>query len=111
MDFSPVYSTLNENQLLRAQQNEEDTNIYRLLSRYTYFWQKYDVSIQNGLTNKCTPVDFSPFYGTLNENQLLRAKQNQEKGDTDTPFTVTVYLFPSKMSLFNLTEFGDVRVF
>ena len=32
------------------------------------------------------PVDFSPVYGTLNENKLIRA-QNQE--DTDT---VTVYL-------------------
>ena len=39
-------------------------------------------------------VYFSPTYGTLNENQLLRA-QHQE-GDTDIPFTVTVYLFLAK---------------
>ena len=36
---------------------------------------------------------FSPVYGTLNENKLLRAQQNQE-GDTDT---VTVYFFLSKL--------------
>ena len=35
-------------------------------------------------------VDFPPVYGKLNENKLLRAQQNQE-GDTNIPFTVTVY--------------------
>ena len=49
MDLPPDYGTLNENQLLRAQQNEEGvTNIYRLLSRYTSIWQKIDALIQNG---------------------------------------------------------------
>ena len=38
--------------------------------------------------NKGIPVDLSPFYGTLNENKLLKAPQNQEE-DTDIPFTVT----------------------
>ena len=41
-------------------------------------------------------VDFRPVYGTLNETQLLRAQQNQA-GSTDIPFTVTVYLFPTKI--------------
>ena len=46
-------------------------------------------------------MDFPPVYGTENENQLLRAQQNQE-GDTDTRFTVKVHLFLEKnaMSLF-----------
>ena len=50
MEFPPVYGTLNENQLLRAQQNQKrDTNIYRLLPRYTSisFWQKHNVLVQN----------------------------------------------------------------
>ena len=51
-------------------------------------------------------VDFTPVYGTLDENQLLRAQQNQE-GDTDIPFTVPVYLFLAKnaMVFFILTWF------
>ena len=56
-------------------------------------------------------MDFPPVHGTLNENQLLRAQQNQH-GDTDLPFTVTVYLFLANntMSRFIFTEFHDVRV-
>ena len=43
------------------------------------------------------PVDFPPVYVALNENQLVRAQQNQ-KGDTDIiPITVTVYLFLAKI--------------
>ena len=41
-------------------------------------------------------VYFPPVRGALNENQLLRAQQNQE-GDTDISFTVTVYLFLAKI--------------
>ena len=57
-------------------------------------------------------MGFPPVYGSLNENQLLRAR-NQE-GDTDilqVPFTVTVYTFFSRkkmMSRFILTVFDDV---
>ena len=48
-------------------------------------------------------MDFTPVYGTLNENQLL-AQQSQE--DTDIPFAVTVYLFLAKntMLLFKTAE-------
>ena len=43
-------------------------------------------------------VDFPLVYGTLNESQLSREQQNQE-GDTDIPFTVTVYLFLAKKTI------------
>ena len=73
------------------------------MSRYTYFWQKHYVAFQN--CQRYT-VDFPPVYGILNENKLLRAQLNQE-GDTNIPFTVTVYLFLAKhtMSLFILSWF------
>ena len=46
VSLPPFYGTLNENPLLRAQQNQEgNIDIYRLLSRYTYFWQNM-ISIQ-----------------------------------------------------------------
>ena len=45
--------------------------------------------------NKGYTVDFPRVYGALNKSQLSRAHQNQE-GDTDIPFTVTVYLFLAK---------------
>ena len=59
-------------------------------------------------------VDFPPVYGTLKENQLLRAQINQE-GDTDipVPFTVTIYLSLAKNTMSLLTfdlVFEDVRV-
>ena len=49
-------------------------------------------------TKKRYTGGFPPVYGTLNENQLylFRAQQNQE-GDTDMPFTVTVYRFNAKI--------------
>ena len=51
-------------------------------------------------------VDFTPVYGTLNENKVLRAQQNQE-GDTNISFAVTVDPFVAKhtMSLFIFTWF------
>ena len=60
-------------------------------------------SIHSKLPKKGIPVDFTPVYGTLNENQLL-AQQSQE--DTDIPFAVTVYLFLAKntMLLFKTAE-------
>ena len=77
VDFTPVYGTLNETQLLRAQQNQEgDTDIYRFLSRCTSCWQKYDVFIRNC---QSYTVDFPPVYCTMNEHQLLRAQLNQER--------------------------------
>ena len=48
------------------------------------------------MPNKGIPWIFAQFNGTLNENKLLRAQQNQE-GDTNIPFTVTVYLFLAKI--------------
>ena len=56
-------------------------------------------------------VDFPPVYGTLNDNQLMSAQQNQE-GDSDIPFTVTVYLFLAKnIMFFILTWFFTTYVF
>ena len=43
-------------------------------------------------------VDFPPVYGTMNENQLLRAQQNQEEV-ADIPFPVTLYLFLEKSTM------------
>ena len=74
------------------------------------FRAKYDAFIQNCQTKVYR--GFSPVYGTLHENQLLRAQQNHE-GDTDLPFAVTVYLFLAKKYVvfyFDLV-FHDVRVF
>ena len=85
MDFPPVCGTLNENQLLRAQQNQEgDSDIYRLLSRCTSFHQKYDVLIINCQIKVYR--GFLPVYGTLNENQLLRAQKKTKRG-----YRYTVY--------------------
>ena len=103
--FPPVYGTLNENQLLRAQQNQEgNTDISFTVTVYL-FLAKNTMSLFRTAKQRYT-VDFTPVYGTLNENQLLRAQQNQE-GDTDLPFTVTVYRFIAKnaMSLLILSEF------
>ena len=103
MDCPPVYGTLNENQLVKAQQNQEGDNdipftvtIYLFLAKIRFLTSK--------MPNNGIPVDFTPVYGTLNESQLWRAKQNKE-GDIDIPFTVSVYLFLAKntMSLFILT--------
>ena len=99
VDFPPVYGTLNKNQLLRAQQNQEgDTDIYRLLSRYTSFWQKYDALFQNCETKVYRWI-FRQFTVHLNENQLLSAQQNPRGGCRYLPFTVTVYLFLAKVRL------------
>ena len=78
VDFPPVYGTLNENQLrVNSQQNREGvTDFFRLLSRYTSFWQKCDLLVRNCQTRYT--VYFPPVYGTWNENQLLKAQQNQE---------------------------------
>ena len=43
-------------------------------------------------------MDFTPVYGTLNENQLLTANQNQER-DIGILFDVTVYLFLAKNTI------------
>ena len=70
----------------------------------------YDVAFRTA--KQRYTVYFSPFYGTLNENQLLKAQQNQE-GDTDIPFTVTVYRFMAQntMSFFILSSFLRTYVF
>ena len=46
--FPQLTVHLTKNTVLGAKQNQErDTDIYRFLSRYASFWQKYDVLIQN----------------------------------------------------------------
>ena len=95
--FPPVYGTLNENQLLRAQQNQEgNTDISFTVTVYL-FLAKNTIPLFKTAKQSYT-VHFRPVYGTLNENQLylFRAQQNQE-GDTDMPFTVTVYRFNAKI--------------
>ena len=91
VDFTAVYGTLNESQLLRAQQNQEgDTDtvtVYLFLAKNT-------VSLFKTAKQRYT-VDFTPDYGTLNENQLLKAQQIQE-GDTDIPCAATVYCVIAK---------------
>ena len=70
VDFPPVYDTFNENQLSRAQQNQkEDTDIYRLLSRNTSFWRKYVALIQNCQSKVFRGVSASLWY--IERNQLL----------------------------------------
>ena len=70
MYFRPIYGKLNEIQLLRVQPNQEgDIDIYRLLSRYTSFLQKYDVLVQNCQPKVNLPWISPPVYGTLNGNR------------------------------------------
>ena len=82
----------------------EDTTKRRgglpILSRYTSFWQKYDVCIfkiaKNGTPEYyCIPLISQPCYGTSASLRYIQRQQNQE-GDTDIPFTVTVYRFMAK---------------
>ena len=113
MDVPPVYGISNENQLLIAQQNQEgDTDVCRLLSRYTSFWQ--ETMSQFKTAKQRYTVDFSPVYGTLNENRLLRSQQNQE--DTDIPGNVYCQDIPfvgqkSEVAVVFYLAFHDVRVF
>ena len=89
------YGTLKENQLSRSQTLEGDTDIYRLLSRYTSFWA---ISSSKSAKQRYT----GGFSTSLrcDEDQLLRAQQNPER-DTDTVFTVTVYLFLATVRCYN----------
>ena len=81
MDFPPVYGTLNENRLVRVNQ-EGDTDIYRYL--YGIPLSGKSTMSEFKTAKQRYTVDFPLVYGTLNENQPLRAQQNQE-GDTDIP--------------------------
>ena len=82
MYFSPVYGTLNEKRLRIEGTTKPwgDTDIpfnvtvYLILAKIQCGFSK--------LPNKGIPVYFPRVYGTFNENQLLRAQQNEE-GDTD----------------------------
>ena len=108
MDFPPVYGTLNENRLVRVNQ-EGDTDIYRYL--YGIPLSGKSTMSEFKTAKQRYTVDFPLVYGTLNEHHLLKAQQHQE-GDTDIPFTVTVYfLGKNTMSLFFLTRFLRTYVF
>ena len=108
MDFSPVYGKLNENQLLRAQKKTRREYRCRLFTVTVYLFQAKIMCVFWKLPNKGILVYFSPVYGTLNENQLLRLQQNQE-GDTDISCTVTVHLFLAKNTMsFFYWGFDDV---
>ena len=80
MDFTPVYGTLNEIQLLRAQNQKGDNDIYRLLSRQRY-----------------TGV----FYASLRYIERNSAIEGTTKlrGGTDITFPVTAFLAQNTMSL------------
>ena len=72
--------TLNENQVLRAQQNQEGgTDMYRLLSRYTSFWQKCDVLLQNPQTRV-----YRWFFAILRYIERKSAIEGTKTRDGDT---------------------------
>ena len=77
----------------------EDTTKRRgglpILSRYTSFWQKYDVCLNFQKAKNGIPLIYQPDYGTLASLRYIQQQQNQE-GDTDVPFTVTVYRLMAK---------------
>ena len=113
MDFPPVYGMLNKNQLWRAHENQEgdDTDIYRLPSRYTFLAKNtMSVSIQT-----CQTKVYRVFYASLRyiERKPTIEGAQKPRGDTDIPFTVTVYLFLAKQtrSFFILTWFFTTCVF
>ena len=108
MDFPPV------EKVHQAQQNQEEgtdmpCTVY--CHGVPLSGKKYDGTFQK-CQKKVYRWIFRQFTVQWTKNQLLKAQQNQE-GDTDIPFTVTVYLFQEKttMSLFILTEFLTTYVF
>ena len=83
MDFTPVYGTLNENQLLKVPGPAKPRGGYRHVS-----FTCHDIP----LSGKNTTVDFPPVDGTSNEFQLLT--QQSQEGDTDIPGTVYCHGIP-----------------
>ena len=71
----PVYGILNEKSaiegMLKAQQNQKGLPI---LSPYTSFWQKFDVSFHVAFktAKQRYTVDLPPVYGTLNDSKTKR---------------------------------------
>ena len=104
VDFPPVYGTLNKRKSAIEATTRPRRGYRHLPFTVTvYLFLAKLWCLYSKLANKRIPVDFPPFYCILNENQLLRAQQNQE-GNIDIPSTVTVYLFLAKsVCRFNLT--------
>ena len=65
-----------------------------ILSRYTSFWQKYLVCLNFQNAEQRYTINLPPVYGTSASLRYIQ-QQNQE-GDNDVPFTVTVYRFITK---------------
>ena len=112
MDFPPVYGTLNENQLLRAQQNQEgDTDFYRLLSRYTSFWQKHDVLVQN-----CQINVYRGFSASIRYIERKSAIDGTTKPRGEYRYTVYCHGMPLSGKKYDVAVhfdlvFEDARVF
>ena len=110
VDISPFYGTLNENQLLRTQQNQEgDTDIPFLLSGYTYFWQEIRCRFSKP-PNESIPVDFPPIYLRYIERKsaIIIEGTTKPRGG-GYRYTVYCHGIPlsgkNTISLFILTEF------
>ena len=99
MDFFASLRYIERNQRLRAQQKQEgDSDINRLLSRYTFFWQKYDVLIQN-----CETKVYRGFSASLRYIERKSAVEGTTKPREryryleGIPLTITVYLSDKKI--------------
>ena len=88
--------------ILKAQQKPRGLPI---LSRYNSFWQKYDVCLNFQNAKNVIPLISQPNDGTSASLRYIQRQQNQE-GDTDVQFTVTVYRFMAKkLEVFQLSWF------
>ena len=84
-NISPVYGTFDEISYWgHVEGTTKPRGVLPILSRYTSFWQKYDVLI---FKMKKTGWHWFPsqIYGT---SASLRCIQQNQEGDTDVPFTV-----------------------
>ena len=91
----PVYGTFDEKSAiegkLKSHQNQEgDTDIVMV---YLFLAKMHCLNFQNAKQRYTT--DFPPFHGTSASLRYIQRQQNQE-GDTDIPFNVTVYRFVAK---------------
>ena len=88
--------------ILKAQQNRE--GYYRYCHGIS-LWQKYDVCLNFQNAKNGIPLISQPDYGTSASLRYIQRQQNQE-GDTDVQFTVTVYRFMAKkLEVFQLSWF------
>ena len=96
------------NQLLRAYWRHNKTKrgiTGTVMSRYTSFWQKYDVCLNFQNAKNGILLISQPYYGTSASLRYIQRQQNQE-GDIDVPFTVTIYRFMAKkVEVFYLSWF------